>query len=543
MGVHAFDLPLIASYLVCTALAAFGFRTALARGGRGVTVLLVAGGVLLVQSILYARFTVDDSFITFRFAGNWAAGHGPVFQAGERVEGYTCFLWLALLSIAGRLGFEIELASKALGVVCALATLPAIAGIAQSLGAGPRAARLASLALALSPLFVAWIFAGMDAPLFAAMLAWAAWRFAAEARSLRARPVSAVLFGLLIWTRPEGILFAGIAMVVRLTAPGVTAEQRGGALRWALLCAAIAAPYWIWRWSYYGAAFPNTFYAKTGLGLGTLRRGLSSMADFAADAGALQILLVFVAAVGARWSESGFRFVFLSLAAFIAYTVWTGGDVLHLRFYVHILPLWMAAVALGLDRVLEGVPRVLPGWKPDGWRTALALGVVWAALGYHEHARARTPVDQFGASYVVDNSNNIHHAHLPLGTWLRANAPAGSRVAATDIGGLGYRSQLPLVDLYGLTDRAIARLLYQRAGAARLVEEVRSRNPEFFVLYGSSKSVSLGWLEADRRWIESQYRRHSFWPDSPRDKGLVLLARKDLRVARASLPALDLLPP
>lgn len=51
-------------------------------------------------------------------------------------------------------------------------------------------------------------------------------------------------------------------------------------------------------------------------------------------------------------------------------------------------------------------------------------------------------------------------AHIPLGIWLRTHAPSTFRAAVTDIGGLGYYSGLPILDLYGLTDRSIAGLLH-----------------------------------------------------------------------------------
>jgi hypothetical protein len=45
-----------------------------------------------------------------------------------------------------------------------------------------------------------------------------------------------------------------------------------------------------------------------------------------------------------------------------------------------------------------------------------------------------------------------------LGRWMGANLPAGTRVATVDIGAIGFYSRLPVVDLSGLTDPAIARL-------------------------------------------------------------------------------------
>ena len=51
------------------------------------------------------RSPLDDAFISFRYAHNLAAGHGLVYNVGERVEGFTNLLWTLLLAGGIRLGF------------------------------------------------------------------------------------------------------------------------------------------------------------------------------------------------------------------------------------------------------------------------------------------------------------------------------------------------------------------------------------------------------------------------------------------------------
>ena len=69
-------------------------------------------GVLLGPAILVGvggwihRWTDEDAFINFRIVDQLFAGHGPVFNAGERVETYTSAAWLAVLSV-GRLALEL----------------------------------------------------------------------------------------------------------------------------------------------------------------------------------------------------------------------------------------------------------------------------------------------------------------------------------------------------------------------------------------------------------------------------------------------------
>ena len=69
-------------------------------------IVAVALLVLAIAHIRYLWFVCDDAFITFRYAKNLAHGLGPVWNAGERVEGYTNFLWMMIASLPIGLGFD-----------------------------------------------------------------------------------------------------------------------------------------------------------------------------------------------------------------------------------------------------------------------------------------------------------------------------------------------------------------------------------------------------------------------------------------------------
>lgn len=51
------------------------------------------------HSMRVCHFTlVDDAYISLRYAWQWVNGAGIVWQPGDRVEGYTNFLQVALLA-------------------------------------------------------------------------------------------------------------------------------------------------------------------------------------------------------------------------------------------------------------------------------------------------------------------------------------------------------------------------------------------------------------------------------------------------------------
>ena len=65
----------------------------------------------------------DDGFISFRYAQNFAAGHGLVFNVGEdpRVEGYSNLLWVLWLALFERLGLDVTVWANVSSALCGAA--------------------------------------------------------------------------------------------------------------------------------------------------------------------------------------------------------------------------------------------------------------------------------------------------------------------------------------------------------------------------------------------------------------------------------------
>src|SRR2546425_12080772 len=85
--------------------------------------IAVAAVLMAIHGYGLGRSPQDDAFISFRYARNLIEGHGLVFNSGERVEGYTNFLWTVMLAPALALGIDPLEAARALGTLCAIATL------------------------------------------------------------------------------------------------------------------------------------------------------------------------------------------------------------------------------------------------------------------------------------------------------------------------------------------------------------------------------------------------------------------------------------
>lgn len=102
--------------------------------------LLVLGGTTAVFAglVWHRRWISDDGLIVLRTVRQLAAGHGPVFNVGERVEADTSTLWTALLALPGLLpGQALNWAAVVLGLILSVAGLggPELAGEQELVGA------------------------------------------------------------------------------------------------------------------------------------------------------------------------------------------------------------------------------------------------------------------------------------------------------------------------------------------------------------------------------------------------------------------------
>ncbi len=204
---------------------------------------------------------------------------------------------------------------------------------------------------------------------------------------------------------------------------------------------------------------------------------------------------------------------------------------LHLRFFVHILPLLAVCVAAGLDLLLS---RITPtaGAPKHAIAIALAIALAWGLESFEKDWRAFASIDQFGAGYVVNNSTNIQRANIPLGIWLHQHARADMRLATWDIGAIGYYSQLPVIDLFGLTSRRIAQLRRLPDGPTAEEVYVEGLEPELIATYSEADSLSVDW--PDKPWLMSHYSYHSKWRDEGPGTGPSLLVRKDIHLPSRS---------
>lgn len=228
--------------------------------------LLVLPIVILIIGAWRYRWMSDDGFVNLRVVKQIEAGHGPVFNKGERVEAGTSPLWIAVLTVADVLSpFRLEWIAVVLGIAATVAGITLVVYGALELlpPRAPNAIVLPTGILALVAFAPVWKFAssGLEEGLFTLWFGAAFALLARWATSERSLPSfwTAAVVGLGPLIRPDlsVMTFAFLGAVVVVSDASV-----GKKVRFLAVALALPIAYEVFRMGYYDALAPNPAFAK-----------------------------------------------------------------------------------------------------------------------------------------------------------------------------------------------------------------------------------------------------------------------------------------
>ena len=149
--------------------------------------------------------TVDDAFITFRYAQNLLAGNGLVYNPGEWVLGTTTPLYAVLIAAIGSItgGIQAPYPEIAIVISAIADAMSCLIIIRLSTNLGYRRAGIAAaLIWAAAPMSVTFAIGGMETSLFILLMLGTFYMHSNN------QPVLAALIGSLsLLTRPDALLF------------------------------------------------------------------------------------------------------------------------------------------------------------------------------------------------------------------------------------------------------------------------------------------------------------------------------------------------
>lgn len=400
------------------------------------------GGVLVLSAAHQLMFATlaEDAFISFRYSANLAEGHGLVFNVGERVEGYSNFLWVVLVAGPRALvNADIITTARVLGVLCALGCVLVTYVLTRRITGSARAGLLAATVVAGASSLAAYGPSGLETPMFALLVLLVL--LAVQAN----RPlVAGLLVALATMTRPDGIVIA-VVVGVWLVAAAVRQKTWRVPLWYVAGAVVLAAPWTVWRVVYYGHLVPNAIAAKSGASTSwLLRSGFDYLSGYLVAAQALLVLVPVAVFALLKSRAAGLPVLALALGVvYIGFFVATGGDWMPAwRFFAPAMPL----LAVGCVAAAAGP------W-PVATRGAPVLAASVAALLLASsvwHPSFKKTIDAWHAQV-----NELGD----MGAWVHDTVPDGTTIATFANGALSYAagSKVTVVDLLGLTDEHIAR--------------------------------------------------------------------------------------
>jgi tetratricopeptide (TPR) repeat protein len=471
---------------------------------------------LVVVLIIFIYFSLqlsvvqDDSYITFRYIQNFLDGKGFVFNPGERVEGYTNFLWMIILTPFAYLGVDIVNLSRYLGVLSACIAIFFVFKMSRFIFKENEwyMALLPCLLLASNSSFAYWSTSGMESAFFVMMVSIAGYFHLTREKWML---VPAVLSTLI---RPEGFLVFGIFLVHGYFFRNKDLRRSAFLLLFFLL---MLAPYLIFKLIYYGDLIPNTFYAKTGFSLEYLKRGLYYFWFFLKHYGLFGLLYV-LPLYSYKTMEGKQKFIFLMVYIYTLYIVLVGGDVLlaH-RFFLPVLPFFYILLTLTLLDLYKK-------FKLERLKGEISL-VLIVALCTANFFLPRNYVN-----YAQNNEKLFISKMTGYGRLLREKFGAHISIATTTIGAVSYFSRVTVIDMLGLTDSYIANNPEDIPGISSIwrekkfnAEYVLSRDPDFIMFSTGFKPSA----PAEKvLFLYSEFRQNYFLYYLPHGNSFMLVYKR-----------------
>ena len=467
---------------------------------RGTGVWWALGAAVLVAGLAsewsrrYGHNVCDDTLISLQYARNVSEGLGFVFNPGERVEGFTNFLWVALLALLHPISDGTSAGFVRLAAVTSIALAAVDMLLLYRLGRLVWPRRLAPIVLALGLCafdngYTVWAMQALESHLLIfTMLAgclflWREpnrWNGVGAALSLAAA----------MMTRPDAALFVAVLGVSELRWAWRSTDRKRALRRVIAIfgtTALVFGVYFLWRYDYFGYLFPNTYYVKaSGLRDEAIARGWNYLNAFLSDR-AYVPLLALGGVIGLRDRVIGPLFVWAML--YTAYVVYVGGDFYpgH-RFFVVLIPVAALLSAFTLERAAcwtrarwSASPRAASGVWVVGFALAAAVGVRGLLVG---------PVQ----TEVIRWSGEVARVRA-LMEWIGEHAPPGASIVTGDIGSSGFYGNLYVYDYFGIIDPITARREPAKLGKGKAGHE-KHADPDY-LLAKRPTYVKRGYLHRD----------------------------------------------
>ena len=423
-------------------------------------IALVAVALLALGArLLPGERTIDDAYITFRYARNLLAGHGFVYNPGEHVLGTTTPLYTALMAAEKLLlpALDYPALARWTNALADAGTAVVLALLCARLLDAPWLGLACASLWAVHPASVTFAIGGMETSLYILLLVLTLYAYAAG-RSV----ASAVLCGVATLTRPDALLLAAPLFAHMLW------QRRRIPWRAGLAFALVIAPWAAFATLYFGSPLPHSVAAKTAAyrlppltalvrliqHYGTPFFGHQVLGTTWIGVGAV-LYLVLSLIGGLALIRRERRLMPLALYPWLYFAVFAVRNPPMFEWYlVPMLPMYVLCILYGVRKVSMDLGEALrPRWSGVSHAARIAGGVLWLAaatsllLAWETHPdhgpdRPAPEMAWFQLAELYRQATLDLMAHQPVGP--------ETVIAVADIGIVGYISGAQILDTLGL---------------------------------------------------------------------------------------------
>jgi hypothetical protein len=425
----------------------------------------VAMFLALSRATYRLGFPLDDAWIHQTYARNLASLGQWAFVPGEPSAGSTSPLWTMSLAVGHLLRLDPVGWAHLLGTASLLFTAWLGARWARRRAADPGWLPVAVALTILVEWHLVWsAVSGMETLLLAAAAILALAMMEPEAwRPFRV----GLVIGGAVWIRPDALVLLAAGAWRAWTESGSSVRTRAGHTARLLVGAAFALiPYLVFLRLTGDSWWPSTFYAKQAeYAILTQTPLLNRLWEVAraplVGAGGLLLLAGLAEAAGVVRSRKWTKLAPLVWTASYlgAYALRLPVTYQHGRYQIPVVPV---LIVLGWCGALDWL-------APTGERWRWVVGRAWAGA-----VAVTLPAFLIlgGRAYAQDVAI-IESEMVDTAVWVSGQTPLEARVAAHDIGALGYFGGRDLLDLAGLTNPELIPILRDESALGRAMQANR----------------------------------------------------------------------
>jgi len=411
--------------------------------------------IFLISFAWLNRFIQDDAFISFRYAKNFVKGFGLVFNKGEKLEGYTNFLWTIIIALPLKFNLDPIKFVFITGIVFFIITLLLTYKLSILIFKSKTLSLITIILLGTNYTMSCYATGGLETQMQTAIVTACYYlfiKYMLESNwELKTSFSLSILLALSILTRPDSILFAVIifstSIFVKKKEGLFQASKLKNYLALIVPFLVIMLFYLIWKVNYYGNILPNTFYAKAD-GQTSIISGLIYVGWFLATYWLFLFPLILIFFFKEFLHETNFKInlLLITILVWTLYLIKIGGGFMEFRFFVPILPFIFIVIVWIIDKIIQ------PEKLKVVFLVIIIIGSIFHAVTFHYQSGIE------GIRVLESHLTNPNENWIAVGKNLKTIfGDSDIKIAVTAAGAIPYYSELPTLDMLGLNDKYVAR--------------------------------------------------------------------------------------